>query len=93
MAQKIGPNGEITISQEIRDRLGVEPDWLAVPTLVDDHVEVYFVPPPHNRSLKGILAKYSTVHLAPGEEWDRGRERAWEEAVRERWGSRGETHE
>lgn len=35
-------------------------------------------------SLKGILAKYVTESIPPGEAWDRARERAWEEMARER---------
>lgn len=77
----------MVIAKEIRDKLGVEPGWLALQRLVDDHVEVYFVPPEHRRSLKGCLAKYATRSLPPGPEWGKAREAAWEEAVKEEFGS------
>ncbi len=86
MANVVGTKGQVVIAKEIRDRLGVGPGWLALQRLVDDHVEVYFVPPEHTRSLKGCLAKYATRSLPPGPEWDKARETAWDEAVREDWG-------
>jgi AbrB family looped-hinge helix DNA binding protein len=81
---KVGPKGQVVIGKEIRDQLGVKPGWLALQLLVDDHVEVYFVPPEHDESLKGALRKYSNVRVAPGEEWDRAREYAWEQAAKDR---------
>ncbi|MBI2918298.1 MAG: AbrB/MazE/SpoVT family DNA-binding domain-containing protein [Chloroflexi bacterium] len=86
MANVVGTKGQVVINKEIRNKLGVGPGWLALQRLVDDHVEVYFVPPEHTRSLKGCLAKYSNVHVAPGPEWHRARELAWEEAAREKFG-------
>ncbi len=76
----------MVISKEIRDQLGVRPGWLALQRLVGDHVELYFVPPEHNRSLKGSLAACIKRPVAPGEEWDRGREEAWKEAARAKRG-------
>lgn len=84
MAHKVGPKGQIVIAKEIRDTLGLEPGWLALQRLVDDHVEVYFLPPEHTRSLKGSLAGYSKVQVAPGEEWDKARDTAWKKAAEER---------
>lgn len=86
MANVVGTKGQVVIAKEIRDKLGVEPGWLALQRLVDDHVEVYFVPPEHRRSLKGSLAKYATKRLPPGPEWDKARDAAWEEAVNEKFG-------
>jgi AbrB family looped-hinge helix DNA binding protein len=77
----VGTKGQVVLAKEIREKLGVEPGWLTVQRLVDGHVELYFVPPEHERSLKGILAPHSTRHVPPGE-WDRVREAAWEEAAR-----------
>ena len=82
MAHKVGRKGQVVIEKEIRDRLGVEPGWLALQRIVDDHVEVYFVPPEHNRSLSGSLTKYTDVRISPGDEWDKARERAWSEAAK-----------
>lgn len=86
MASKVGQKGQIVIEKEIRDRLGVLPGWTALQLLVDDHVEVYFVPPEHSRSLAGILAPYVKQSLSQ-EEWHEAKEKAWEEAVREKFGT------
>lgn len=85
----VGPKGQIVIAKEIRDRLGVRPGWLALQRLVDDHVEVYFLPPAHRRSLKGSLAAYSTVRIGEGEEWEEARAAAWAQAAAERSRSAG----
>ena len=45
MRHKVGPKGQVVIKKEIRDKLGVEPGWEALQFLVNDHVEVYFLPP------------------------------------------------
>ena len=86
MATKVGTKGQVVIYKEIRDRLGVQPGWLALQRVVDDHVEIYFVMPEHTRSLMGSLAKYTKVQVAPGAEWDKAREFAWTEAAKERMG-------
>lgn len=91
MAHKVGPKGQIVIAKEIREKLGIEPGWLALQRLVDNHVEVYFVPPEHNRSLKGSLAKYVKKSIAPGKEWDEAREAAWRQAAEEKMGIRERT--
>jgi hypothetical protein len=51
----VGPKGQVVIEKKIRDELGAEPGWLTIQRLVDDHVEIYFIQPEHNRSLQGIL--------------------------------------
>lgn len=84
MAHVVGYKGQVVIAKEIRDRLGVEPGWLALQFLVDDHVEVYFLPPEHRESLKGSLAEYVKVDVAPGEEWEKARDIAWSRAVTEK---------
>jgi bifunctional DNA-binding transcriptional regulator/antitoxin component of YhaV-PrlF toxin-antitoxin module len=53
MATKVGPKGQVVIEQHIRDRLRIEPGMFAVQHVVDDHVEMYFVPGEHSRSLAG----------------------------------------
>jgi hypothetical protein len=60
----------LVIEKEIRDRLGVQPGWQAVQLLVDNHVRIYFIPPEHNRSLRGIAKPFIRCQAPPEEEWD-----------------------
>lgn len=87
MSQIVGPKGQIVIAKEIRDQLGVEPGWVALERLAGDHVEVYFVPRQHRRSLKGSLAKHVKVNVAPGSEWGKARDSAWEKVAKSKLGS------
>ncbi len=82
MSHVVGSKGQIVIAKEIRDQLGVEPGWVALERLAGDHVEVYFVPRQHRRSLKGSLAKHVKVHIAEESEWDKARDSAWEKAAK-----------
>lgn len=84
MGHTVGPKGQVVIEKEIRDRLGIEPGWTTVQHLVDDHVEIYFVPPCHNRSLAGILAPYTSVRIPDEEAMHEAIERAHEEEAREK---------
>jgi AbrB family looped-hinge helix DNA binding protein len=84
MAAKVGTKGQVVIEKAIRDRLGIEPGWIALQRLVDDHIEIHFIPPEHNRSLAGCLAPYTNVRVSP-EEWHDVAERAVEEAARDDW--------
>lgn len=63
MANTVGTEGQVVIEEEIRDALGIEPGWTAIQQLVDGHVQIYFIPPPHNESLAGILAPYTDVRI------------------------------
>jgi AbrB family looped-hinge helix DNA binding protein len=78
----VGPKGQVVIEKEIRDELGVGPGWLTIQRVVDGHVEVYFVPPEHNYSLKGVLSGSS--RSIAREDWQAAKEDAWEAAVREK---------
>jgi hypothetical protein len=82
----VGPKGQVVIDREIRERLGVEPGWEAVQILAPDHVKLFFVAPPHRRSLKGRLEKYVHRRLETEVQWDQARGAAWEEASRGRFG-------
>lgn len=86
MANVVGSKGQVVINKEIRQKLGIEPGWLALQRIVDDHVEIYFLPPEHNRSLMGILAPHVKIPIAPGKEWDEARQQAWEWAARHKEG-------
>lgn len=81
MAYLVGPKGQVVIAKEIRDRLGIAPGWVALQRVVDDHVEIYFLPPEHRESLKGSLATHIKAAVAPGDQWRRARERAWRNAA------------
>ncbi len=77
MVAKVGPKGQIVISKEIRDRLGVQSGWQALQRLSGDHVEIYFMPPEHNKSLKGSLSQYTKVKVRAGDEWEEAKAKAW----------------
>ncbi|HZD56364.1 MAG TPA: AbrB/MazE/SpoVT family DNA-binding domain-containing protein [Anaerolineales bacterium] len=83
MTYLVGAKGQIVIAKEIRERLGIQPGWVALQRLVGDRVEIYFLPPEHRESLKGSLAPYLKAGVPPGEAWDKARIAAWEAATRE----------
>lgn len=84
MSHVVGTKGQVVIAKEIRDRLGVEPGWVALQRVTGDHVEVYFVPPEHRKSLKGSLSRHVKARVGPGTEWEKARETAWKKAVKRR---------
>jgi hypothetical protein len=84
MPYLVGPKGQVVIAKEIRDRLGIDTGWTALQRLVGDHVELYFAPPPHRRSLKGSLAQEIQTRVPAGEAWEQARESAWRRQA-ERW--------
>ncbi len=79
MPYTVSSKGQVVIAKEIREKLGVKPGWVAVQRLVGDHVEIYFLPPPHRRSLKGLLADRIQTRVSV-EDWPAARERAWRAA-------------
>ena len=85
MPSVVGQKGQVVISKEIRDRLGVEPGWMAVQSVVDGHLEIHFFPPEHNRSLLGCLKDHIPPGAGEGISWEEMREKAWAEAVKDRW--------
>ena len=82
MKYLVGAKGQVVIAKEVRERLGVEPGWLALQRVVGVHVEMYFLPPEHRRSLKASLAEHIKAHAAAGKQWDEAREAAWRQAGR-----------
>ena len=84
MSSVVGQKGQVVISKKIRDELGVEPGSMAVQSIVDGHLEIYFFPPEHNRSLLGCLKDYIDPGVVEGLSWEEIRRLAWEAAVRER---------
>ncbi|MCH8893498.1 MAG: AbrB/MazE/SpoVT family DNA-binding domain-containing protein [Chloroflexi bacterium] len=85
MSNKVGQKGQVVIPKKIRDQLGVEPGSLTVQTVVDGHLEIHFFPPEHNRSLLGSLKEFIPPGAGEGMSWSEMKEKAWTEAVRERW--------
>ena len=83
MAKVVGTKGQVVIDKAIRDRLGIGPGWLALQRLVDDHVEIYFLPSEHNRSLAGCLKEHLKPGVVEGLSWQEIRELAWSEAVKD----------
>ena len=83
MANRVGSKGQVVIEKEIRDELGIQPGWRALQMLVDGHVEIYFIPPPHNDSLAGILAPYTDVRIPDEEAFRAAREKVWDERAAE----------
>ena len=83
MANKVGEKGQVVIDKAIRDRLGIGPGWLAIQRIVDNHVEIHFVGPEHNRSLAGSLAQYVTDDVKDLS-WHEIKEMAWTAAANEK---------
>jgi AbrB family looped-hinge helix DNA binding protein len=83
MANRVGPKGQVVIEKEIRDKLGIGPGSVAIQRLVDDHVEIYFLPPRHNRSLLGAARPF--VKRWPRHVEIDDSESGWAEAVGEKF--------
>jgi bifunctional DNA-binding transcriptional regulator/antitoxin component of YhaV-PrlF toxin-antitoxin module len=85
MAHVVGPKGQVVIEKEIRDRLGIQPGWKAIQIPAEDHVKIYFIPPEHNRSLRGIAKPFIRRWPKPDEDWDEAvAEAAAEDFMRKR---------
>ncbi len=80
MANVVGTKGQVVIAKEIRDNLGIGPGWITIQRVVDDHVEIVFLPPEHRESLKGSLAPHIKARVPPAE-WRRARESGWYDAA------------
>ncbi len=74
----VGTKGQIVVAKAIRDQLGVQPGWQVFQQVVGGHVELYFLPPRHRRSLRGILAPHIKRHITTDEEWEQARAAAAE---------------
>ena len=88
MANLVGEKGQVVIEKPLRQALGVQPGFATVQTLVNDHVEIRFYPPEHDRSLRGVLAQYARRPVS-AEEWNEVREQAWTEGLKD-WTGTGE---
>lgn len=85
MAYRVGTKGQVVIKKAIRDKLGIGPGWLTVQRVEEGHVVIDFVPPEHNRSLKGVLRRYIKRRLPADVDWTKVRDEAWAAAVREEY--------
>ena len=84
MTCKVGDRGEIVIEKELREQLGIGPGWIALQRLVDNRIEIQFIPPEHDKSLKGYLAEYVNEDNAfDDEDWQKIKENAWVKAIEE----------
>lgn len=72
MAAKVGPKGQVVIEHRIRERLGVQPGMFALQELIDDHVEIRFLPAEHDRSLAGAARPFIRRRPSPDELEDLG---------------------
>ena len=85
MPYRVGTKGRIVIEKELRDQLGIKPGWLTTQAVVDGHVEIYFIPPIHRRSLKGSLREYAASRETdPDQDWSDVRSSAWSSATLDR---------
>lgn len=82
MGNRVGPKGQVVISKPTRDLLDIRPGFEALEQVVGDHVELRFIPPPHERSLKGSLA--AELRRRPRGPLAKAREAAWSRAAREK---------
>jgi AbrB family looped-hinge helix DNA binding protein len=82
MTNVVGPKGQVVIEKEIRDQLNIQPGYLTVQKRVGDHLEIYFYPPEHTRSLRGILSAYTNVSVS-SEEWPQAITEAWQDHTNE----------
>ncbi|MEO6323921.1 MAG: AbrB/MazE/SpoVT family DNA-binding domain-containing protein [Thermoanaerobaculia bacterium] len=81
MTTRVGTKGQVVIDKAIRDQLGIQPGYLAIQRVVQDRVEISFLPPEHERSLRGVLAGSVRTNVAPGEDWHHAEEAAWRRAA------------
>lgn len=82
MLATVGQKGQIVIEKALREALGLQPGYFAVQKLVSDHIEIYFYPPEHKRSLRGLLANKIQKRMAT-DDWQAVREEAWRHAAEE----------
>jgi AbrB family looped-hinge helix DNA binding protein len=84
MPSKVGTKGQVVIEKELRDRLGIEPGFIAMQRLVEDHLEIRFYPPDHEHSLRGVLSG-SVERSVSSDAWDEARTEAWRRSMRQRY--------
>jgi hypothetical protein len=73
MVAQVSARGQITIDREARRLLAIQAGMIAVQVVVDGHLEVYFIPARHERSLFAALPPRSPGHR---DTWENIEERA-----------------
>ncbi|HKH46859.1 MAG TPA: AbrB family transcriptional regulator [Thermoanaerobaculia bacterium] len=76
MAHVVGEKGQVVIEKPLRETLGIQPGFVAVQSVVGDHLEIRFYPPEHRRSLRGRLEGFAKRSISE-KEWAHAREEAW----------------
>ena len=79
---KVSERFQVVIERAARQKLGIHPGWVAVQTVVGDHLEMRFLPPEHDRSLAGSLNAYAR---APVEDYAAEKEAGWLRQVDAEW--------
>jgi AbrB family looped-hinge helix DNA binding protein len=77
MPNVVGERYQITIDKKVREQLDVKPGDQAVEWVEDGRLVVTFLPRPHDRSMLGILKKYTDQPIEPVTDWQALKERAW----------------
>ena len=80
MSTVVGTKGQVVIDKAIRDQLGISSGWRAYQTLGEGYVKIYFLPPPHSRSLLGVLREHITPDAA-----ERLTQMSWADIEDEGW--------
>lgn len=79
MSGTVGSKGQVVIEKSIRNRLGIEQGTHTIQKVVDDHVEIYFLPNRGKGSLQGILAHHIKAKYSTEEELRNAIEDIWVE--------------
>jgi bifunctional DNA-binding transcriptional regulator/antitoxin component of YhaV-PrlF toxin-antitoxin module len=77
----VGAKYQMVIEREVRQRLGIQPGWVAVQAVVGDRLEVRFLPPEHSQSLAGSLRRYAKW---PAQDYAKEKHDAWVAEVAKR---------
>lgn len=82
MATLVGSQGEVLLEDSLRTELGIGPGWQVLQQRVGNHIELRFLPPRHQRSLRGVLSRPEGPHFATDAELQTAIEDAWHAEVR-----------
>lgn len=86
MTSRVGARGRITLDRSVREDLGIQPGWRVLQRRVGNHVELHFLPPPHEPALLGVLADPSGPSFPTEEALQAAMDAALEEDLRAKYG-------